>query len=68
MGSRSERVAALRDTTKAYIQAEKKRIEKEVSSLEAILKGRTGGAGVQLAGIQVAKSAAENDLAAYLKG
>lgn len=68
MSNRISRVSALRDTAKEYIKAEKTRIENEVSVLEAILSGRTGGAGIQLKGIQVAKSAAENDLAAFLKG
>jgi hypothetical protein len=67
MSSRASRVSALRDTAKQYIAAEKKRIENEVSTLEAVLRGRTGGAGVQLKGIEVAKAAAENDLAAFLK-
>lgn len=68
MSSRKDRVADLKKTADEYIAAEKKRIENEVSSLEAILKGRTGGAGVQLEGIKVAASAAQNDLAAFLRG
>lgn len=65
--SRVDRVSALRDTTKAYVKAERTRIENEVAVLEAVLSGRTGGAGIQLKGIEVAKSAAENDLAAFLR-
>jgi hypothetical protein len=66
--ARIDRVSELKKTVDEYVAAEKKRIENEVASLEAVLKGRTGGAGVQLEALKVAQSAAANDLAAFLRG
>lgn len=68
MSTRQERLQSLADTTKEYVANEKKRIEDEVSALEAILKGRTGGAGIQQASTNMVQSVAEDDLASYLTG
>lgn len=68
MASRDERLAELEKTAKEYIQLEKTRIENEVSVLEAILKGRTGGAGIQASNTATVAAIANSDLAAYLKG
>jgi hypothetical protein len=66
MATRLERLKKLRDATKEYVATEKKRIENEVSVLEAVLKGRTGGKGIQQNNTAVVSKAAEADLAAYL--
>jgi hypothetical protein len=66
--SRADRLSELESKTKEYVKKEKTRIENEVQVLEAVLKGRTGGAGVQKISVTVVTAAAENDLASYLKG
>lgn len=68
MAKRIDRIEALEKATKDYVKEEKKRIENEVKVLEAILKGRTGGKGLQKASNSVVAAVAQNDLAAYLKG
>ena len=67
MADRASRVQALADAVKEYTGKEKTRIENEVKALEAILKGRTGGAGVQKSSTKVVEAVANNDLLAYLK-
>jgi len=66
MTDRASRVQALADAVKDYTAKEKTRIENEVSVLEAILSGRTGGAGVQASSTAVVAAVAQNDLKAYL--
>lgn len=68
MAKRADRIANLQRTTKEYVKQEKKRIENEVQSLEAILKGRTGGKGIQKTSASVVEAVAMNDLSSYLKG
>jgi len=68
MAKRTDRIEALEKATKDYIKEEKKRIENEVQVLEAVLKGRTGGKGLQKSSNSVVEAVAQNDLAAYLKG
>lgn len=66
--SRQERISDLQTAVKEYVKAEKTRIENEVSVLEAVLRGRTGGAGVQKLGTAVVEAVAYKSLAEYLKG
>lgn len=68
MATRLDRIEALEQATKDYVREEKKRIENEVSVLEAVLKGRTGGRGLQLKSTSIVAAVAQNDLVAYLKG
>ncbi len=68
MSARSDRISQMRDTAKDYIRSEKSRIENEVAALESVLKGRTGGAGVQEAGISAVVRKAQQSLADFLKG
>lgn len=58
----------LQKTTKEYVSKEKERLENEAKMLEAILKGRTGGRGIQAVSTEVVSVVAEKDMAAYLKG
>ena len=66
--ARIDRLKELETTVKEYVKNEKKRIDNEVSVLEEILKGRTGGAGIQANGVAKIEAVAKNDLAAYLRG
>jgi hypothetical protein len=66
--SRSSRLQDLQDATKDYVKTEKKRLENEVKVLEAVLKGRTAGAGIQANSVAVVQAVAASDLASYLKG
>lgn len=50
------------------MKSEKKRLENEVKVLEAVLQGRTAGAGIQANSVATVQAVAESDLAAYLKG
>ena len=68
MSDRASRVQALADAVKDYTKKEKTRIENEVKVLEAILKGRTGGAGVQASSTKAVEAVAKNDLKSYLEG
>lgn len=63
---RVQRLQQLKQELDRYVDAEKTRIENEVSVMEAILQGRTGGAGIQTSPRQVIEAVAQNDLAAYL--
>lgn len=56
----------LQSAVKSYTAAERKRLQNEVSVMKAILKGRTGGAGIQSLNTQVASAAAKSSLDAYL--
>jgi hypothetical protein len=64
---RLQRLEKLEKATLGYVAKEKTRIENEVKYLEDVLKGRTGGAGIQSQAWQKTSQAAQNDLAAYLK-
>ncbi len=66
--SRSQRIQDLKTAADQYIQQEKTRVENEVQALEAILNGRTGGAGIQQVSVKVVAAVADKDLASYLKG
>lgn len=66
--SRSQRIQDLKTAADQYIQQEKTRVENEVQALEAILNGRTGGAGIQQVSVRVVAAVADKDLASYLKG
>ena len=66
--SRSSRLQELKDATDKYVDAEKKRIENEVKVLEAVLKGRTAGAGIQANSVATVQAVAQSDLAAFLNG
>jgi hypothetical protein len=65
--SRAERLENLRDSLRQYVGQEKKRIENEVAVLQAILKGRTAGRGIQEKSIQTVTAVAQSDLASYLQ-
>lgn len=67
MPNRAQRLQDLKTTADQYIQNEKTRVQNEVQALEAILQGRTGGAGIQAISVTVVAAAANKDLAAYLK-
>lgn len=66
--SRSSRLDALKSATDDYVGKEKTRIENEVKVLEAVLKGRTAGAGIQKNSVAVVSAVAFSDLASFLKG
>lgn len=68
MSTRKERLQALQSATRDYVKAETRRLQNEADFLEAVLKGRTGGEGVQQIGTAVVEAVASKDLAAYLKG
>jgi hypothetical protein len=68
MADRLSRLKELENATKEYIKAERKRAENEVKSLQAILDGRTGGAGIQAISVNIVAAVANKDLEAYLKG
>ncbi len=67
MSTRAERVRALQKSVTEYVKAEKTRITNEVASLEAVLKGRTSGAGIQKVNVKVVEAAAGNDLSDFLR-
>lgn len=66
MSTRLERLEQVERTVKDYVKAEKQRIENEVQVLEAVLKGRTGGAGVQSNSTGAVVALATSDLATFL--
>ena len=66
--NRLQRVQELQEATVDYVTKEKKRIENEVSVLQAVLDGRTGGAGVQLPSKEQVKAVAYASLNDYLRG
>lgn len=69
MGSqRDQRLQNLLQAVQQYVQAEQTRINNEVSVLQAVLNGRTGGAGIQASSTAVVAAVAQNDIAAYLSG
>lgn len=66
MSNRSDRLQQLQQAVQQYVQNEQTRISNEVSVLQDILNGRTGGAGVQQSGTAVVSAVAQNDLSAFL--
>lgn len=68
MADRASRLQDLEDAAKDYIKAERTRAENEVKALQAILDGRTGGAGIQAVSVNIVSAVANKDLEAYLKG
>lgn len=64
--TRNDRLQALSTAVQEYVTAEKKRIDQEVSVLQDVLNGRTGGQGIQRFSVDVADAVAQNDLAYYL--
>lgn len=66
--SRSSRLQDLKNATHDYVGQERTRLQNEVTVLEAILRGRTAGAGIQANSVAVVQAVAESDLASYLKG
>ena len=67
MSDRKSRLKDLQDTAKDYISKERTRAENEVKVLQAVLDGRTGGAGIQAVSVAVVSAVANSDLADYLK-
>lgn len=66
--SRSSRLKDLQQASKDYVASEKKRIGDEVKVLEAVLSGRTAGAGIQASSVATVQAVAQSDLASFLKG
>lgn len=58
----------LQKATKEYVAKERTRLTNEASVLEAILKGRTGGKGLQTLSIQTMSAVAQKDIEVYLTG
>lgn len=66
MANRLERLSNLEKAVKEYVKKEKARIDSEVSVLEAVLEGRTGGAGASISKTKIA-AVALNDLSEFLR-
>lgn len=66
MSDRTTRLNNLKQTVDQYVQKEQERISNEVQSLQAILNGRTGGAGIQQGNTNAVAAVAFNDLAEFL--
>jgi hypothetical protein len=66
--NRNQRLQSLLQTTQQYVQNEQTTINNQVSVLQAVLNGRTGGAGVQASSTTVVAAVAQNDIAAFLQG
>lgn len=66
--ARRARLDRLRQAVNDYATAEKKRIEAEVSMLQAILDGRTGGQGLAKYPAQAASRFAYDSMAEFLSG
>lgn len=66
--NRDQRLQNLLQATQQYVQTEQTNINNTVSVLQAVLSGRTGGAGVQASSTTVVAAVAQNDIAAYLQG
>jgi hypothetical protein len=63
-----QRVTQLQQTATQYITNEQNAITNTVSVVQAILSGRTGGAGVQQSSSAAVTAIAFNDLADFLQG
>jgi hypothetical protein len=68
MASRSALLKQLQSTTKAYVTKERTRLQNEASVLTAVLKGRTGGKGIQAANTTAVAAVAQASLSTYLSG
>lgn len=68
MASRLDMLKKLQATTKEYVTKEQTRLTNEVTVLTAVLKGRTGGKGIQAISTTVVAAVAQKNLAAYLSG
>lgn len=66
MATRLEMLKKLQATTKEYVKKERTRLENEAKVLEAILKKRTGGRGIQAANTAVVSAVAQKDMDSYL--
>lgn len=66
MSTRSDRLQQLLSTVQDYVTKEQTRISNEVSVLQSILNGRTGGQGIQAISTQQVTAVAQADLAAFL--
>lgn len=66
MTTRKERIAELKSTALDYIAKERTRVQNEVKVLQAVLDGRTGGAGIQKVSVKVVAAAADKDLASFV--
>jgi hypothetical protein len=66
--NRDQRLQNLLQATQQYVQNEQTVINNQVSVLQAVLNGRTGGAGVQASSTAVVAAVAQNDIATYLQG
>ena len=64
--TRLDRLQRLQKALEDYVSSEKTRIDQEVSILQAVLNGRTGGAGIQRFSIDVADAVTQGALAYYL--
>jgi hypothetical protein len=62
-----QRVTALQQTATQYITNEQNDINNTVQVIQAILNGRTGGAGVQSSSATAVAAAAFNSLADFLQ-
>jgi hypothetical protein len=65
---RDGRLDALKAALKSYYTTEKVRLTNEATVLNAVLSGRTAGAGIQKSSTEIVSKVAESDLAAYLRG
>lgn len=68
MSGRVDRLQQLQQTVDDYVSKEQDRINNEVSVLQAILNGRTGGQGIQSVSTAAVAAVANSDLAQYLAG
>jgi len=68
MAQRIELLKQLQSTTKEYVKKERTRLQNEADVLTAVLKGRTGGKGIQATPTSVVASVAKRSLADYLSG
>ena len=68
MASRLDMLKQLQSTTKEYVDKERTRLKNEAQVLTAVLKGRTGGKGIQATSTAVVTSVAQQNLASYLSG
>lgn len=66
MSTRLDRLKTLQSAMQEYVDKERTRLTNEASVLDAVLKGRTGGKGIQAVNTKVGTAVAEKDLAAYL--
>lgn len=64
--ARIQLLKELKKTGDEFVQKEKERLTNEANALDAILKGRTGGAGIQTLNTQLASAVAKRDMADYL--